>query len=292
MAETSTSLAPMVALRNQIESRSEQYAMALPSTMSVDKFKRVLLTSVALNPQLLECHRGSFLLAAQRCAQDGLLPDGREAAMVVFRDKNKGKIVQYLAMVAGIRKLVLQTGEVSVFDQHCVYENDEFDITFGSEPHIEHRPHLKGDRGPMIGVYSVARMRAGGLSMEWMPVEDVDKVRDVSRAKDAGPWKTWYAEMAKKTVAKRHAKMLPWSSERPIPRDDDEPAEVKALSTEARLSMHEQLDRLAAGPVEEDEVDYVEIPSEEDIESGRAPKPRPGEPGWSTATDAPPMAEG
>jgi len=71
------------------------------------------------------------------------------------------------------------------------------------------------------------------------------------------------------------------------------PPEIRPLSTEARLSMHEQLDRLAAGGSDEiDEADYVEIPSEEDVESGRARKPKPGEPGWSTATDAPPMAEG
>ena len=87
-------------------------------------------------------------------------------------------------MVGGIRKMVLQSGEVSVFEQHCVFEQDIFDVRLGSNAHIDHRPYLKGDRGPMVAVYSIAIMKGGYKSFEVMNVEDVDKVREVSRAKE------------------------------------------------------------------------------------------------------------
>jgi recombination protein RecT len=109
-----------------------------------------------------------------------------------------------------------------------------------------------------VAVYSVAIMQGGYKSFEVMTIEDVDRVRDVSRSRDTGPWKTWYEEMAKKTVAKRHAKMLPLSSERPIPRDDDEPGRPDTLEPEERMDMHAQLNRLANGPEPEEEMDWTE----------------------------------
>jgi recombination protein RecT len=319
MAEESRALAPFTALKTQLEERADQYAAALPSTIKPERFTRTVLTAVTQNPQLLECHRGSLLLACMKCAQDGLVPDGREAALVIFRDKTKGKVAQYLAMVGGVRKMVLQSGEVSVFEQHVVYDNDIFDVRFGSDAMIDHRPYLKGERGAPVAVYSVAIMRDGYKSFEVMTVEDVDKVRDVSRTRDTGPWKQWYEEMAKKTVAKRHAKMLPLSSERAIPRDDDEPGKLDVLEPRERMAMTAQLHRLANGPTEEEFGDFSEhdeevgngeekdFPPTFDVDAERAKgikdwpaegdnprgrKPRMDEPGWSTATDAPPGAEG
>jgi recombination protein RecT len=267
MAEESRAVAPFTTLKTQLEERSDQYAAALPSTIKPERFTRTVLTAVTQNPQLLECHRGSLLLACMKAAQDGLLPDGREAALVIFRDKAKGKIAQYLAMVGGVRKMVLQSGEVTVFEQHVVYEQDIFDVRFGSQAYIDHRPFLKGDRGAPVAAYSVAIMRGGHKSFEVMTVEDIDRVRMVSRTKDAGPWKQWWDEMAKKTVAKRHAKMLPLSSERAIPHDDDEPGKLDVMEPRERMAMTAQLNRLANGPDEEEnleEVDFSEVDEDEE----------------------------
>ena len=258
MSDESRAIAPFTTLKTQIEERADQYAAALPSTIKPERFMRTILTAVTQSPQLLECHRGSLLLACMKAAQDGLLPDGREAALVIFRDKIRGKIATYISMVGGVRKMVLQSGEVSVFEQHCVFEQDIFDVRLGSNAHIDHRPYLKGDRGPMVAVYSIAIMKGGYKSFEVMNVEDVDKVREVSRAKDTGPWKSWYEEMAKKTVAKRHAKMLPLSNERPIPHDDDEPGRANSLEPRERMAMHAQLNRLANGPEPDEEMDFTE----------------------------------
>jgi hypothetical protein len=46
-----------------------------------------------------------------------------------------------------------------------------------------------------------------------MTVEDVEKVRAVSKAANSGPWVGWWDQMAKKTVIRRLAKVLPQSSD-------------------------------------------------------------------------------
>ena len=89
-------------VRGAIEKMAPQFKAALPAHVSVDKFVRVTLTAVQTNPQLLEADRRTLFAAATKAAQMGLLPDGREGAIVTFKGQ-----AQWMPMVAGIMKLVL-----------------------------------------------------------------------------------------------------------------------------------------------------------------------------------------
>ena len=46
-----------------------------------------------------------------------------------------------------------------------------------------------------------------------MTFEEIEKVREASRAKDSGPWVSWWGEMARKTVIRRLSKRLPMSTD-------------------------------------------------------------------------------
>ena len=96
-------------------------------------------------------------------------------------------------------------------------------MSLATTPHIKHKPALD-NRGKPILAYSVAQFRDGTLSRDVMTVAEIEKRRDVSRAKDGGPWVDWWDEMACKTVAKHHAKMLPMCVEArtALTRDDDD----------------------------------------------------------------------
>lgn len=80
-------IAPINAFRADLESMKPQFEVALPPHVSVDRFIRVLVTAVQATPALLNVEQKSLLQASMKCAQDGLLPDGREAALVIFKDK-------------------------------------------------------------------------------------------------------------------------------------------------------------------------------------------------------------
>jgi recombination protein RecT len=204
-------------VRSAIERMSPQFKAALPAHVSVDRFVRVTLTAVQTNPNLLNADRRTLFAAATKAAQMGLLPDGREGAIVTFKDQ-----AQWMPMVAGIMKLVRNSGEISTWSVQAVYENDQFDFCLGDEEHITHKPNL-ANRGKLIAVYSIVTMKDGEKSREVMSVEDVLAIKARSRSGSSGPWVSDFAEMAKKTVIRRHSKRLPLSTDIDgVLKEDDE----------------------------------------------------------------------
>src|SRR5688572_8778353 len=112
---------PIVVLEQQLEDRVPEFAKALPAHVPAERFKRVVLTAVQNNPKLLQVERRSFFNACMKAAQDGLLPDGRESAIVEFKDKDRGPMAQYMPMVAGIRKKVRNSAEIADWNAHVVF---------------------------------------------------------------------------------------------------------------------------------------------------------------------------
>ncbi|MCA3247381.1 MAG: recombinase RecT [Azospirillum sp.] len=220
-APQSRALAPIDVLRDGLTKMQPQFAAALPAHIPPEKFVRTVMTALQVNPGIVECSRPSIYAACMKAAQDGLVLDGREAALVKF-----GSEAQYMKMVAGILKQARNSGDISTLNAHVVYERDTFSYTLGDDEKIEHKPHLGEDRGKPVLVYAVARLKDGGVQRAVMTVAEVEKVRAVSRAKGAGPWTQWWDEMAKKTVIRRLAKYLPSSTDRDgfdevVRRDDD-----------------------------------------------------------------------
>jgi recombination protein RecT len=242
----------------QLKEREGQFLAALPSQIPVERFIRVILTAIQNNPKLREADRDSLWNAAMRAAQDGLLPDGRDGALVIFNTK-EGKDtngrdlwiakVQWMPMIGGLRKKVRNSGEIKDWNAQVVHAKDHFEFELGDTPFIKHKPYMDGDPGAVIAAYSIAQFKSGELSREVMTRAQIEKVRSVSRSKDKGPWVDWYDEMCRKTVARRHSKSLPMSSDLDdlIRRDDDlYDLEGKSDKSAApRRTMTERLDLLA-----------------------------------------------
>lgn len=208
---------PEAVMREQLTQMESQIGMALPAHIPVERFIRVVLTAVNGNPDLLNADRKSLFAAAMKAAQDGLLPDGRDGALVVYKTKDKSSgsfvaMVQWMPMISGVLKKVRNSGDLASIAAYVVYENDEFTYVLGDEERIEHRPALS-DRGKPRLAYAIAKTKDGGVYREVMTVDEIEKVRSVSRAKDNGPWVQWWGEMARKTVLRRLAKRLPMSSD-------------------------------------------------------------------------------
>lgn len=205
-------ITPMEAMRGTLTKMSPEFQAALPPQINVEKFIRTTLTAVQMQPELLQADRRSLLGSCMKAAQDGLLPDGREAALVIFRSKN-GPQVQYMPMIGGVLKKIRNSGELASISAQVAYSADLFEYELGDEEKITHKPFLGGDRGEPIAVYAVAKTKDGAIYREVMSVSDVEKVRASSRAGKFGPWVDWWDEMAKKTVIRRMAKRLPSSAD-------------------------------------------------------------------------------
>ena len=183
------------------------FSSVLPPHIPPAKFMRTALAAVQNNPDILSMDRRTVIASIQKAAQDGLIIDGREAALVSFGGK-----CNYMPMVAGVLKKIRNTGQISTITAQVVKKNDKFSFNPSRDDVPDHNPDWFGDRGKMIGVYAVARMKDGGTVVEIMSMDDINKVRNVSRSK-GGPWTQWFDEMAKKSVLRRIAKLLPSSSD-------------------------------------------------------------------------------
>lgn len=238
---------PIAKLEANLANGAEKFKMALPSHISPEKFQRTIMTAAQTNPSLLTADRQSLLVAAMKAAQDGLLPDGREAALVPFSTSQKdaqGKWikvaqVQYMPMAYGVRKKILQSGEISNLQTGVVYRREfeagAFLYEIGLANPIRHRPMLDltaddvADEN-IVAAYSIANLKDGTVSVEVMRRVEIDKVRQQSQTgalgqtvkfganagkaiEAKGPWVDWFGEMARKTVMRRHSKTLPMSGD-------------------------------------------------------------------------------
>lgn len=215
---------PLTQLRSYLEgTMKSEIAKALPKDIDPDRFIRTVITAVQMNNDLAFADRRSLLASCMKAAQDGLMPDGREAVLNIYNTKAKGAdgrdvwvpTVQYLPMVRGLLKVARNSGEIAHIDAAAVYEKDEFIFERGDDSKLVHRPYLGAeDPGPVIASYMIAKLTNGETHREVMSRRDIEKVREASKASNGPGWSKWYDQFAIKSVIKRGTKLLPQSSDR------------------------------------------------------------------------------
>jgi recombination protein RecT len=307
----------------ELGQRQPQFRAALPAHIPVERFVRVVLTAIQTSPKLAQMDRASLWNACMRAAQDGLLPDGREGALVPFKGK-----VTWIPMVGGIRKKVRNSEAIATWDVHAVHAKDQFQFELGDDPYIKHKPFMPKplarsgaetdeqyrarlrahvDPGPLIAVYSVAVLKTGEKSRDMMTRADVELVRDTYARKDddgkfSPMWRNSFDEAAKKTLARRHAKVLPMSTDLDdILRRDDELYDLKGASDKVLAgarpkSLSARIDALAGledtphDPETGEVIDQVSGEKPETTADGSGPPAGERDAGSDGSLSAPPQS--
>jgi recombination protein RecT len=133
---------------------------------------------------------------------------------VPYRNNKTGRYeAQVIPDYRGLMELARRSGDITTIDSACVYEKDFFEYEKGLNPKLIHKPCISGDRGKIIGAYSVAQFKDGGYQVEFMSIEELEAVRNRSKASGTGPWSTDFDQMARKTVIRRNLKYCPKSSQ-------------------------------------------------------------------------------
>lgn len=200
-----------------------QIQAALPKHMTPERMARIVTTEIRKNPGLVKCERNSFLGAVIQCAQLGLEPGNSLGHAYILPFEKREKVngswqtvrtdAQLIIGYRGMIDLARRSGQIVSISARTVREGDEFSYQFGLQEDLVHKPNESGEPGEITHVYAVARLRDGGVQFEVMSMAQVNAVREQSKAKDSGPWKTHFEEMAKKTVIRRLFKYLPVSVE-------------------------------------------------------------------------------
>lgn len=196
----------------------------------IKRFTAVTIRAVQEQPDLLRADRKSLFMACSRAAQDGLMPDGREGALVTYKGK-----VQWQPMITGIRKNLAKAGFSLRAD--IVHENDKFRYKSGDDPELYHAPDPFSDRGKIVGAYAIAQdLKTGEIYREVMSIKELEKVRKASRSGNSPAWTQWLEEMYKKTVCKRLRKSLPVYDDTLLDLIDRDNEEYDLRSDEAKTA--------------------------------------------------------
>lgn len=193
------------------------------------RFARILVSACQKTPKLLDCSTSSLVGAAFMCAEMGLVPDGRQGALIPFKDK-----ATLVPMYQGLAQLAYRSRLVKGIHTACVYEGEEFSYeVVDGFPTIKHKPDdaIQGalDATKFLGAYAAVLLEGGGRVLEWMPKDRIAKIRARSRGADKpdSPWnhpEDW-AWMARKTALRAALKQAPHSYELAKAMSADEAAE-------------------------------------------------------------------
>ncbi|MDL5055920.1 recombinase RecT [Geitlerinema calcuttense] len=188
----------------------------LPKHLTPERVVKMALVAASRQPRLWECTKESILQSIMKSAELGLDCSGtlgRAYLVPYYNSKISAYECQFIPGYQGLIELARRSGNIARIESRVVYERDTFNVEYGLDQKLSHTPCMTGDRGAMTCVYAVAELTDGSRQIEVMTMEEVDAIRSRSKAKDNGPWKTDYPEMARKTVIRRIAKYLPLSTE-------------------------------------------------------------------------------
>lgn len=202
-------------MQDWIRRSEKQIAKALPSAITPERFARMAMTAVTMNPDLGKCTPQSFIGALLQAASLGLEPNTSlgQAYLIPYNNyKNGMKEAQFQIGYRGMIELAHRSGEFQTIEAHVVYANDEFEYELGLEPKLKHKPAMS-DRGEITWVYAIYKLKSGGYGFEVMSKHDIDEHRKKYSKAKTSPWDTAWEGMAKKTCIKQVLKYAPLKSE-------------------------------------------------------------------------------
>lgn len=223
-------------VREMIKARQADFASVLPKHCSPERFVRLAVNAVLRNRKLLECTPNSVMQCMLDLSRFGLEPDGRHAHLIPFNKKQQDNsyrmectlIVDYKGLV----EIVRRSGKIDTIHCDVIYADDEFDLAYGTGGACRHKPNWKGSRtaDDIIGAYSYVRFKDGSDDYLAMTKTEIEVIKEGAKKKNGGResqvWRDFYAEMAKKTVFRRHAKWLPFAVEQVNAYDSKEGREI------------------------------------------------------------------
>lgn len=255
-----------------VEKMEPEFAKALGNTVPSARFTRIAVTAIKSNPELSQLERASLFKAIMQSAQDGLVLDGKEAAVIPFKGK-----AQYIPMVAGLVKKMRQHTDFANLSHGIIYkgevESGAFEYVKGDEETLTHRPMLWGDRGEPVGAYAIVTSKEGQKFRAVLTKADIEKRKNAGRAGGNGPWGSWTEEMWIKTAIKAVYKIAPNSGDQSGVLDqvfahdegdavDHEPAPTAPVDDAPRQTRAATAVKAAAPPPPpepEPEIEYAEI---------------------------------
>ena len=217
-------------LQGFLERTKHEWGKALPAHVTADRLARLAVSTVNRTPALARCSMQSLVGGVMISSQLGLelnTPLGHAYLIPYKRSMKQGNNWVQVEEAAfqlgyqGVIDLAYRTGQYLFIDATAVYENDDFDYSYGLNRTLVHKP-TNGEPGELIGIYAQYEMLNGAKNFKYWPAAKIiahakkysqswdDKINDF-KAKSA--WKDSFEGMAKVPVLKDLLKIAPKSIE-------------------------------------------------------------------------------
>lgn len=216
-------------LKDEIVKMQAEYQLAMPKGAEATQLIRDAVTAIRTTRHLEECERNSVLGSLMTCAQLGLRPGvlGHAWLLPFWTSKLRkdgdrwisGYKAQLVIGYQGYIELAHRSGKVSSLIARVVYEGDEFDVDYGLDERLIHKPNMAEDRGKPVAYYAIAKFVNGGHAFVVMSQREMENYREqYATARDRnrkvfGPWVDNFEGMALKTCVRQLAKYMPKSTE-------------------------------------------------------------------------------
>ncbi len=163
------------------------------------------------NTYLQKCDAKSIFNAVVNVARTSITLNPVMRLAYLIPRKNRCVLeFSYMGLVAMLR----DNNCIKSISAVIVFADEEFEHDIASNKIIHKPKYAKTEQEhnsrEMIGCYSRATIPNGEIVYEFMPMWEIDKIRRMSDGSGSkySAWNTWRDEMIKKSVIKRHFKML------------------------------------------------------------------------------------
>lgn len=156
------------------------------------KFTQIVINEIKKNERLLQAfteNPSSMFASILAGAEIGLVPSDLLGEFYLIprnikQDGGKYKLtVTPLIGYKGLHKILLRSGEIENIEAQVVFEGEEFKVSLGTSPKLEHTPDFSLPRtaDKITHVYAVAHYKSGRCQFQVLTRTEVMAIRDLSK---------------------------------------------------------------------------------------------------------------
>lgn len=170
-----------------------QISQALPQHVSPERIIQLATTVFTKNPELRKCSVPSVVGAVMNASMLGmdLTPQLGHAYFIPYWNSELNVFeCEFQIGYKGWIHLMRRTGAIKTIRARVVREGDEFQIEYGLEEKLIHRPNLQ-ERGALIAVYAVVEYKDGGYNFVVLSPQDIEARKKRNKAVAKGKTTAW-----------------------------------------------------------------------------------------------------
>jgi recombination protein RecT len=251
--------------KDWLDKRMNLIADVAPRSMNTVRLSRIVLTEFAVRtPKLLDCTKNSVMGCLLQSAVLGLEPGiGGQCWILPFWNKDANALeATFIMGYRGFITLARRNRIITLADAGVVRNGDLFE--WQEYPRLlRHKRTADGDAsGEVLGAWSAFGIPGETRDkLEFLTLEELEKIRAHSKAPNSPAWKNWRDEMYKAKVTKRNFKYMATEDQLNTAIEVDDAFDINA---EQPLPANDEPRDVTIGGQSSEEAEFDELTIEEE----------------------------